>query len=335
MKEIKKYQHLNQSSRDRIQAMLNSGHKQKEVAQVLGVNPGTISREIARNGRKVRRKGGTLNGRYEATVAEHKALVRREASKYQGKKIEENSGLRKYIIRKLKKYWNPDEIAGRMKKDGKSFYASKTSIYEWLRSSWGQKYCSYLYSQSYRVKRHKLNKAKKTLIPNRIGLSQRPLGAKNHSRYGHYESDTIVSGKKSGSKTALTVAYEMKAKCVGLRKIKNLKPESHNQALKSIFQNKKVLSLTQDNGVENTKHERLGIKTFFCDPYSSWQKPGVENANRMIRRFIPKGSNINTYSDKYVRLVEEILNNKPRRSLGYKTAYEVMKEKNLFKNIKY
>lgn len=329
----KKYKHLNQAKRDRLQAMLDSGLRQNKMAVILEVDPATICREIQRNRRRARKKGGVLNGRYEATVAEHKALVRREASKYQGKKIEQNNNLRRYIIRKLKKYWNPDEISGRMKKDKEPFYASKTAIYEWLRSGYGQRYCVYLYSRKCRAKKHRLNKTKRSIIPNKISISKRPAGATNRSRYGHYEGDTIVSGKHTGSKAALSVAYEMKAKHVGIRKIKNLKPASHNQAMKNIFENKKVLSLTQDNGIENVKHGELGIQTFFCDSYSSWQKPGVENINRMIRRFIAKGSDINDYSDEYVMLVEDILNNKPRKSLGYKTPNEVMRENNLLKYI--
>ena len=333
MKKKKKYKHFNQAKRDRLQDMLESGMRQNKIALILEVDPATISREIKRNRRKIRKKGSTILGKYEASVAEHKALVRREASKYQGKKIEQNNELRTYIIEKLKKYWNPDEISGRMKDDKKSFYVSKTSIYEWLRSSYGQRYCLYLYSKKYRAKKHKLNKTKRSLIPNRISLNMRPAGATNRSRYGHYEADTIISGKKTGSKSALTVAYERKAKHVSVRKIKNLKPDSHNQAVKHILANKKALSLTQDNGIENTKHEELGVKTFFCDPYSSWQKPGVENVNRMIRRFIPKSSNINEYSDEYVKMVEDVLNNKPRKSLGYKTPNEIMIKNNLFKNI--
>lgn len=332
MKIKKKYGHLDQAKRDRIQALLKSGHNQKEIAETLGVDPATISREIQRNRRKIRKKGETINGKYEATVAGHKALVRREASKYQGRKIEQNKDLRKYIIRKLKKYWNPDEISGRMKDDREPFYAGKTTIYEWLRSSYGQRYCVYLYSKQYRAKGHRLNKTKRSLIPHRISITERPLGATNYSRYGHYEGDTIVSGKNTGSKAALTVAYEMKAKYVGIRKIKNLKPESHNRAMTIILENKKVLSLTQDNGIENTKHELLRIPSFFCDPYCSWQKPGVENVNKMIRRFITKGSDINDYSDDYVTMVEDILNNKPRKSLGYKTPKEIMMKNNLFTN---
>ncbi|PIT87194.1 MAG: hypothetical protein COU31_04180 [Candidatus Magasanikbacteria bacterium CG10_big_fil_rev_8_21_14_0_10_40_10] len=84
-----------------------------------------------------------------------------------------------------------------------------------------------------------------------------------------------------------------------------------------------------DNGIENREHEKFGIKTFFCNPYSSWQKPGVENANKMIRKYIPKGSDISCYSHQYVTMVVQRINNKPRKSLGYKTPLEVMLENNL------
>lgn len=332
MEKEKKYAHFDQVKRDRLQALLESGCQQKVMAKILGVNQSTISREISRNRKKKRQKGGVKIGPYEASIAEHKALVRREASKYQGMKIEEDNQLQKYVIEKLKARWNPDEISGRMKKERKPFYASKTAIYDWLRSSYGQSYCVYLYSRRYGKKKQG-RKTERTLIPNRIGLEKRPLGAEHRSRYGHWEGDTMVSAKTKRSKAALSVIYERKAKYVEAEKIKNLRPDSHNQALNSMLQDKKRLSLTQDNGIENIRHEKLGIKTFFCDPYSSWQKGGVENAIKMIRNFIPKGSDVNDYPEEYVKMVITILNNKPRKSLGYKTAYEVMREKNLFKNI--
>lgn len=332
MKNQKKYEHFSQIKRDRLQALLGSGHKQKEIAEILGVSQPSVSREISRNRKKIRKKGGTISGEYKSTLAEHKALVRREASKYQGMKIEQDNELRNYVIDTLKRRWNPDEISGRMKDDKEPFYVSKTAIYDWLRSSYGQRYCIYLYSRRYnKKKRHK--KTEKVLIPHRIGLESRPLGATNKSRYGHWEGDTMVSAKETKSKVALSVIYGRKAKYIEARKIKNLKPDSHNQALLNMLQNKKALSLTQDNGIENTRHEKLGIKTFFCDAYSSWQKPGVENAIKMIRWFIPKGSDVNDYPEEYVKMAVDILNNKPRRSLGYKTAYEIMRGMNLFKKV--
>jgi transposase, IS30 family len=79
-----------------------------------------------------------------------------------------------------------------------------------------------------------------------------------------------------------------------------------------------------DNGIENTKHYELGISTYFCDPYSSWQKGGIENLNKMIRQYIPKGSDIAKYSHRDILKIQTILNNKPRKSLGYQTPLEVM-----------
>ena len=325
------YQHLNQAQRDRLQALVDGRVKQKEIAKILGVSPSTISREVKRNCRKLVTERGTRDGPYESEVAEHKAYLNRKYAKFQWKKINEDEGLRTYIIDKLEQYWGPDEISGHMRKTKQPFYASKTAIYEWLRSNRGQYYCRYLYSGRYRPEKQNKNKTKKVLIPNRISIHLRSELINQKLEYGHYEGDTIVSAKKTASKAALSVTYERKAKFIDARKIKNMKPDSHNRALINMFQNKKALSLTQDNGIENTRHQELGLDTYFCDPYSSWQKPGVEHANKMIRRFIPKGSNINDYSDEYVSMVVTILNNKPRKSLGYKTPNEVMIENNLFK----
>lgn len=324
------YKHFDQDKRDRLEAMLANGIKQKDIAKVLCVHPSTITREIQRNRRSKRIKGEIKKDKYQSFVAEHKAYVRRKYAKYQGKKINENKELKKYIIKKLKRYWNPDEISGRMRKEKKQFYASKTAIYEWLRTSRGNYWCKYLYSRQYRAIKRSGEKIKKALIPNRCGIELRPKGAENKSRYGHYESDTMVSAKKTGSKESISVIYERKAKYIDAQKIKNLKPASNIKALNDMKKDKLVYSITFDNGIENTRHEELRVSTYFCDPYSSWQKGGVENANKMIRRFIPKKSDIGDYSDYYVKMVIDILNNKPRKSLGYKTAYEVMVDNNLF-----
>lgn len=324
----RQYQHLAQTERDRIQALLENGHGQKEIAGILERDKGTISREIKRNRRKIRQRGGTRDGPFEATVAQHKAYVRRRYAKYQGKKIQETPALQRYIIKKLKQHWSPDEISGRMRDERKPFYASKTAIYEWLYSSRAQRWCVYLYSRRCKPRKQK-RKTKTTLIPNRKGLEERPLGATNKTRYGHYEGDTVVSGKKTGSKAALSVAYERKAKYIVAKKIANLKPRSNSQAIAAMQKEVVIKSMTMDNGIENTGHEKLGIPTFFCDPYSSWQKGGVENANKMIRRYIPKGTDLSSISQEYLDQIVSIINNKPRKSLGYKKPCEVMKQNNL------
>ena len=326
----KNYGHFTQHERDRLQAMLEGGCKQKDIAEVLNRDPGSISREIKRNRRRRHKNGRTYYGRYQATIAGNKSYVRRKYSKYQGKKINENKELEKYIIAGLKGFCNPDEISGRMKIDRLPFYASKTAIYEWLYSEWGQRYCRYLPSKQYNPKkRRKHPKGKRQIIPNRTGIEMRPMEINDNNVYGHCEADTIVSGKKTGSKAALTVVRQRKGQYLGLRKIPSMKPKVFKKSILDIKKTQIALSFTMDNGLENREHEQFGVPTYFCDAYSSWQKGRVENINRMIRRFFPKGCDINDYSDEYVRMVEDILNNKPRKSLGYKTPREIMLENNL------
>ena len=199
---------------------------------------------------------------------------------------------------------------------------------EWLYSIWGQRYCSFLYAQRYKPRRRK-KKSKTTLIPNRVGIAKRPEEANLKLKYGHLEGDTIVSGRKTGSKQALSVIYDRKTQYTLAKKINSLKPKENNAAIIEIANKLKVFkTLTLDNGLENIYHEKLqqelNIKIYFCNPYSSWQKGGVENANKLIRRYIPKGCDIGNYSQEYINRVCEILNNKPRKSLGYKTPLETM-----------
>jgi IS30 family transposase len=329
------YRRLNQQDRDRLRALRDAGTKQKEIAAVLEVDPGTISREISRNRRKyrVKKRVKNKNARYEASVANHKAYVRRKYSKYQGKHINENGYLRDYIVAGLHQHWGPDEISGRMKRNRESFYASKTAIYEWLRTSRGVRYCAYLYSKRYRPKRRKGKAQKKRMIPNRTGIAHRPQGATNRTRYGHFEGDTMVSGKKTGSTAALAVVYERKAKYLDARKISSLAPYRFTASVNVMLEYRNAKSISLDNGIENRAHEQILAPAFFCDPYSSWQKGGVENGIKMIRAFIPKGVDLARYSDDDVRCIVALLNGKPRKSLNYATPEEVMVEY-VFKNKK-
>lgn len=250
--------------------------------------------------------------------------------------LRQNEELKNYVVKYLKKGWAPDTIAGRMKEQEKNFYASSHSIYEYLYSPHGQSFCKYLRSRRHTKKKKKGKKLKKHLIPNRISIHERPEQISNNSEYGHYEGDTVVSGKKTKSKVSLVTIYERKAMYIDAKKIPSLSPVFYNPAVKYLFKKlNKTKSWTLDNGIENVKHEALEktlkIKTYFCDPYSSWQKPGIENANKLIRRFIPKGVNISLYSGTFIRRNIQELNDTPRKALGWKTPNEVMKERNLLK----
>ncbi len=335
MKTNKKaYKQIKKEERYLISILLRRGCSYAEIGRSLGRDKSTISREVTSNRRKIRAQGGTKDGPYEAKVANHKAYVRRKNAKHQGKKIWLNKPLLKYIKTKLRKRWSPDVISGRMKQEGQPFYASKTAIYDFVYSSYGQSLTKYLPSKKRNKSKRKEKKTKRELIPNRIGIEHRPLAV--NDEHGHYEGDTLVSGKKHHSKKAVSVVYARKAKYVDARKIPNLKPQGNEQAMEDMFNklnNPKTCTL--DNGIENTKHEdlqeALGINIYFCDPFSAWQKAGIENVNKLLRRDLKKGSDLGDYSDQYVANICKKLNNTPRKSLGYKTPKEVMLENNLLK----
>lgn len=243
--------------------------------------------------------------------------------------LHRNDELRKYVVEKLKIGWSPKTIAGRMGYEQQGFYASDKAIYEYLYSPYGQKYCKHLRSKRYTKRKKKGKKQKRTLIPNKTSIHKRPKRITNKREYGHYEGDTIVSGKSTGSTTALVTIYERKAMYIDAKKIKSLSPQNYNPAVKHLFRKLKASkSWTLDNGIENVNYEELEqalhIKSYFCDPYSSWQKPGIENANKLIRRFIPKGADVSLYSDAFIRREIQKLNHTPRQDLGWKTPNEVM-----------
>jgi IS30 family transposase len=270
-------------------------------------------------------------GSYEPTVAQHKAYLRRQQASYQGKKLETNASLREHVINRLQAGWNPDEISGRLRRTPGAIYVSKTTIYEWLYSSYGQPYCQYLARVRYKPKRRSHHLKPGLTIPNRLPIWQRPKGATNRSRYGHWEGDTVVSGKYTHSTTSLVVAQERKTRYVTAQLIPNLAGETFSTAMNDMLANKFVASLTLDNGVENHAHQRIteqtGASVFFCDPYSSWQKGGIEHANKLLRGYLPKGCNLAAYDQRYVEWAVERINNKPRRCLGYKSALELAVEK--------
>lgn len=261
--------------------------------------------------------------------ADQKARVRLKYRRHQWQKIEENRALRDYVIRGLKQAWNPDEVAGRMRQDHMPFSASKSSIYAWLRTVRGQAYCRYLYSRRYYARRRTLKK-ERLMIPSRIGIEKRFLGATHRTRYGHWEADTIVSGRRGQG--GLSVVLERKSRYAVALRTATMSAGEHVAAIKETLSGMRVKSVTFDNGIENKKHQFLGVPTFFCDPYSSWQKGSIENLNKLIRRYLPKGTNFFRVSQQRISRIVHRINGKPRKILGYRTAYEVALQAGIFLN---
>lgn len=282
----------------------------RSIAEQMKRSPNTISYELRKN---------KTNGEYDPKKAHAKSRLRKRMRKFQWMKIEGSKELKRHIIEKLELKWNPDEIAGRMKKEKLSFQVSKNSIYRWLYSNRGQKYCPLLYSKRYR-RRKRTGSKKRILIPNRVDISRRFKGAETRSRYGHWEKDAVVSRK--GVSASLAVAEERKSRLVAAKKVRNMSPVDHEIATRKMLKDKKALSVTRDNGIENIYHGETPVPSFFCEPYSSWQKGSVENANKLIRRFFPKGTDFRLVTQEEVDWATKLINEKPRRILGYRTALE-------------
>jgi len=301
-----------------MEDLLNEGLKQKNISVILKVDPSCISRE-----RKRRRK----NGYYDADTAEKKAHKKRSEASYKGKKVEKNKEMKKYIIEELKAKRSPDEISGRMKLEKKPFYAGKDAIYEWLRSPYGQRYCKYLCTK--RCKKKKQNKkTKREMIPNRVSLSKRP------KKGVHAEGDLFVSPTKLGTPVSGAFVVVAVSKLFAGTLISNRKPDTMTEAVKRILSPLSVDDMTLDNGIENKHHEQWGLPTYFADPHAPWQKPHVEGGIGLLRRWcLPKGTDLRNISEKEYQADLHFLNGKYRKSLGYRSAYEVSLKRGIIKEI--
>lgn len=167
------------------------------------------------------------------------------------------------------------------------------------------------------------------MIPNRVGIEDRPAIVVSRERPGDWEADTIVSGKRIGAKTAL----ERQTRLLAIRLIPNLKPVTFTNATITMLNGKLIHTLSLDNGIENKQHKDIttatGAAIYFCDPYSSYQKGAVENGNKMVRRYVPKSSNIGIYTQRQIDEFVNKINKKPRRCLGYKSALQLATEKGI------
>ena len=320
---MKQRTELTKAERSEIFILKAKGYSGRAIGRALGRGHNTVSYELTTN---------TTNGVYNPKKAQTKATVTKKGRRFNYTKIEHNTALKDFIIEKLKVYWNPDEIAGYLKKHKKKYpwSISKTAIYLWLRTSRGERYCKYLYSKRKKVKKH-TPKTKRVMIPDRVSIHKRSMKINNRTHSGHWEGDTVVS--KRGTQGGVSTVSERVSKLYGAHKVSSMRPREHAQAQRHMLKDKKVRSMTYDNGIENRDHKALGVPTFFCDPYSSWQKGGNENGNKLLRRFFPKGTNFNTVTQKQINEKVLLINEKPRRSLGFSSALEIARARGIIGKI--
>ena len=317
---MKKFKHLGKSDRLEIGILLDKGYSDQEIASVLGRNRSTIYRERTRN---------QVNSNYSPVKAQHKAYVRRKYSKYQSMCIVEDMKLREFIETKLlDDDWSPEQIAGRLASKAGLRPVSAPTIYKYIRSPYGRQLEYELdLAKQKRLASKKKHQRKVTSLENRIFIDERPEAVDDRKQFGHWEGDFIVSGKQYGNTSLLVLHERVSRYTLIARVVSRTVAEVEDvlaDALKFIGNFK---SLTLDNDIAFQRHDELSqliqAPIFFCQPYHSWEKGGVENINRLIRRYIPKGCDIAQYEQREIWDIQHKLNNMPRKVLGFKTAKEV------------
>lgn len=324
----RKYAHIKKAERLEITILLNKGYSYRDIAKSLKRSVSSISEEIRNN---------SVNGKYDPDKANHKACVKRKYSKYQGMKVASDFELWNYIEDKLKEDWSPEAIAGRIRNiDVQIESISAKGIYKFVYSIYGRNLERFL---AYKGRKRKVKTTQKVLkLQDRIFIDQRPKIIDKRRRFGDWEGDFIVSGRQG--KGVILTLYERKSKYCVLKKFLIQRIELIHQYILEFTGGVIVNSLTLDNDIIFKKHKILsaimGVPIYFCHPYHSWEKGGVENINKLIRRYIPKGGDISQYSNGYIKMIQDKLNNRPRKCLKYKTPNETMKANNQFKKeIKY
>lgn len=311
------FNHLSKNERDQISYLRAQGLSRSEIARRLDRHKSTIAREIKRN--------STKKSNYFSISAQEKSEKRwRMSHKRQRLKC---PTIKSYVIKRIKLGWSPDLIAGRLKLEIESLSISHESIYQYI---YNERRDLGIFLPRKRVKRMRktyIRKHRKPKIPNRIPISKRPEKANTREEFGHFESDCIVSRK---SKVALNVITERKSRFTFISK---LNQKTAEEVCKNIIISlcklpKEVIkSITYDNGSEFACHEHinkvLDSDSYFCEPYHSWEKGTVENRNGLIRRFLPKKTDFEPVKNSELSYIQDWLNHRPMKCLGYNTPYEI------------
>lgn len=290
-----------------------AGEKQGAIAKAVGVDKSAISRELRRNG---------LAGVYDPDAAQHRAYARRQRRRT---KIGCSKDLQHLIEQHLAMGHSPEVIAGRLKREKSPITISHESIYKWI---YGEGRAVDLRKYLVRRKKNRGFRPSRThgsAIIGRVSIHERPPSA--HTEFGHWEGDSLIF---KGHKGALITLYEKKSKLTLARKVDKRTANNTKEALcamLSAIPESARQSATFDNGLEFAHHEKvkplLSDRIYFCDPRSPWQKGGVENANGIIRRDIPKGSVAKDFSQHDVDMILFHINDTPRKSLNFYTPIEI------------
>lgn len=310
------YTQLTPGEREVISHMVYNGATKTAIAELIGRDVETVRRELKRNGTR---------GGYSAITAQRRTEDRRRRARRASRKME-RSELGRRVKQCLRRRWSPDEIAGRFKCDSPAntdLHISSVSIYSWLRSD---DHCRPFRSC---LRRHGCRRRRRKPSGERPhSIAGRPDIINQRLRLGDWEGDLIVGCKQGG---ALVSLVERVSGLVLLVKVPNRQALTVKRAIVSAMQGlppELRRSLTLDNGREFAAHEEvaqeLALEIYFADPRSPWQRGSNENANGLVREYFPKGTNFHAVSPKEVAAVQDELNQRPRKRLGYRTPSEIL-----------
>lgn len=304
--------------RQRLQYWLRTKQSLRTIARLIHKDHSVVSREIGRN-------GGSRQ-KYRADSAQVLADKRRH-QKRQGK-LDKHPVLKEFVINHLKNDWSPEEIDGRLKQLKLRDTISHESIYHYVYQRADKKERLFLHLPQQRPKRRRGGrKHRKTLIPDRLSISFRPELINGRERYGDWESDNLEF-KRLATRGAISVQCERKSGLIRIHKVASKKSPSDTlvalRKTKASVPEELFKTITFDNGIENYHHRQLGVNTYFCQPFASWQKGSVENVNKLLRRYLPRHTRLDALTDETIYAIQERLNNRPRKRLNYHTPNEVI-----------
>ena len=315
---------LTSVQRQWIEFFHNQGKGSREIGRLLRRNHTVISRELKRNTKPGKR--------YSAVTAQKLADLK--ARKTNKRKLDKDEELHDYVVKRLKEDWSPDEIAGRLKNNPPEALKGKTisyeAIYDYIYNGEGKWEGLYHHlRKKHRHRRKKCNrKSRKIRIPERISIHLRPCIVNERKRTGDWETDTMQFKKQ---KAGLSVQYERKIMLNRIHKVRDKSAEETGRAVSETVESVPQTlfrTLTWDNGKEGVCHTGIrdcyDIETYFCDPYSSWQKGGVENTNGLIREYLPRDTDMSIITDGDIYRIQERLNDRPRKKLNYATPNEAL-----------
>lgn len=311
------YRRVTREDRLRIKDGLDSGLTNTEIADKLGFHKSTITREVRRNS----------GGRGYRPKQAHRLALERRVSKFGPYKM--NPVLMTQIIERLELKWSPEQISNRLKLEGQPTVCSET-IYKFIdedRKQGGELW-RHLRRSRRRRKKRLPSEDRRGKIKNAHSIAERPQAIKVRSRKGDWERDTMLGKNR---KSGVLAMVDRKTRFNKFRKLNRRKAINVTKETVQALKGLPLQSLTNDRGQEFSDHEncskKLGVKIYFCDPYSSYQRGTNENRIGLLRQYLPKGSDLSSITNEKLKKIEFEINNRPMKCLDWLTPYEVMMEK--------